>query len=126
MLSYIAKKQMKILYKVPSIYVVLVTTLVNLVAFLYASISICPVNFLRVLSSGSWCCRHFMMSERLLCLNVWLRPGFCAKTSSYIISRYTISQSEHPKPFPVLSCPRSFFYFHQRIRFAVRDRIYSL
>lgn len=76
----------------------------------YASLPIRPVNFSRVLSSGSWRCRHFMMSGRLLCLNVWLRPEFCARTSSYIISRYTISRSEHPKPFPVLLCPPSFFY----------------
>lgn len=69
---------MKILNKVSvHVYIALVAVLVNLIAFQYASIHIRPVNFSRVLSSGSWRYKHFMMSGRLLCLNVWLHPGFC-------------------------------------------------
>lgn len=101
---------MKILYEVSSPRASVAAALVNSVAFPRTARPSIQRTFRElyfVLSSGTWRCGRFMMSGRLLCLNVWLRSGILPRTPTggYIISRYTISRSERPKT--LLALPRS-------------------
>lgn len=77
-----------------------------------ASMPIHPANFPRVtlcFIKRRESCRHFMMSGRLLCLNVRPRSRNSARTGG-CIRLHNFSGAEHPKTLPANSRTANFFF----------------